>query len=97
MEVDEANLGGASVATLAIESAILRVCDRVNYGIDWTEKVSAATSVWRWEVKEQMYDMLPKASRERFESRLAERKQVSGKLSSLLKNLTRKTSRQSKN
>ncbi|KAL5490433.1 hypothetical protein ACEPAI_5266 [Sanghuangporus weigelae] len=82
-ETDEANSSGASLTTIAIESAILRVCDRVNYGIDWMEKVSAATSVWRWEVKEEMYDMLPKASRERFESRLAERRQAKQELKAL--------------
>ncbi|KAL5533009.1 hypothetical protein ACEPAF_4783 [Sanghuangporus sanghuang] len=82
-EADEANSSGASLTTIAIESAILRVCDRINYGIDWMEKVSAATSVWRWEVKEQMYRMLPKASRERFESRLAERRQAKQELKAL--------------
>ncbi|KAL5529101.1 hypothetical protein ACEPAG_5075 [Sanghuangporus baumii] len=82
-EADEANSSGASLTTIAIENAILRVCDRVNYGIDWMEKVSAATSVWRWEVKEQMYDMLPTASRERFESRLAERRQAKQELKAL--------------
>ena len=70
------NSSGASVSTTAIECAILHVCERVNYGIDWMERTSAATSIWRWELKEQFYNMLPKASREKFESSLADRRQV---------------------
>ena len=60
-----------------VECAINSVAERVNYGIDWTEKTFASLSVWRWEIKDNRFDLLPKAAREKVELRLAERRQVS--------------------
>jgi len=53
---------------------------RNNYGLDCNDggKVPAALCVWRWEVKEQFRDWLPKNGREKAESRQAERIQVNG-------------------
>lgn len=71
----------AVVSGSAIESAISSVAERVNYGIDWIEKITAPLSVWRWEVRNDRFDLLPKAARDKIESRLAERQQVSPFLS----------------
>ena len=74
---DSNNKVQAVVSGLALESAINSVAERVNYGIDWTEKTTAPLSVWRWEVKDNRFELLPKAARDKIESRLAERQQVS--------------------
>ncbi|TFY78564.1 hypothetical protein EWM64_g5445 [Hericium alpestre] len=59
-----------------IEATIKSVADRVNYGIDVANaKVPASLCVWRWEVKSQYRDWLPKASRDKIDARLAERVQ----------------------
>ena len=72
----------AIVSGIALESAINSVAERVNYGIDWAEKTTAPLSVWRWEVKDNRFELLPKAAREKIEIRLAERQQVSSLLPS---------------
>ncbi|TFY68897.1 hypothetical protein EVG20_g3365 [Dentipellis fragilis] len=61
-----------------IETTIKALADRVNYGIDApnSTKLPASLCVWRWEVKDSHRDFLPKASRDKIESRLAERLQV---------------------
>ncbi|KAF5387133.1 hypothetical protein D9615_001848 [Tricholomella constricta] len=60
------------------ETAIKTIMQRTNYGLDGTAggKAPAAVCVWRWEVKEQYRDWLPKNAREKAESRLAERVQA---------------------
>ena len=64
----------------AIETALKAVMQRNNYGLDRNDggKVPAALCVWRWEVKEQFRDWLPKNGREKADSRQAERIQVNG-------------------
>jgi hypothetical protein len=75
-----------SVASLSIlplkvvEAAIKSIMVRNNYGLDripGSGKVPAALCVWRWEVRENYVDWLPKNSREKAEVRMAERLQVS--------------------
>ncbi|KAI0041546.1 hypothetical protein FA95DRAFT_1565278 [Auriscalpium vulgare] len=65
-----------------VEEAILSLAQRVNYGIDVINsvKIPASLSVWRWEVKPEHYDWLPKASREKIETRLADRVQAKKEL-----------------
>ena len=62
-----------------VEAAIKSVVQRNNYGLDSIGgiKVPAALCVWRWEVKEQHRDWLPKNVREKAEVRAAERVRVS--------------------
>ena len=63
----------------AIEQAIKAVATRCNYGlesINGASKIPAALHAWRWEVKEDHVDWLPKAAKEKLEARLAERRQA---------------------
>ncbi|KAH8117500.1 hypothetical protein DFH11DRAFT_1575389 [Phellopilus nigrolimitatus] len=85
-DLESSEVEGAEVAALnlaVVESAIVAIADRINYGIDWTERVSAPLSIWRWEVKEQKFDFLPRIGRDRFEARLTERKQAKDDLRAL--------------
>ncbi|KAA1471273.1 hypothetical protein DENSPDRAFT_799075 [Dentipellis sp. KUC8613] len=68
-----------------IEMTIKALADRINYGIDApnSTKVPASLCVWRWEVKNSHRDFLPKASRDKIESRLAERLQGKKDLNAL--------------
>ena len=80
-EDEDALVSAASVAfpLLVVETAIKSVVNRTNYGLDAISggsKLPASLSVWRWEVKEEYWDWLPKAAKEKAESRLAERLQV---------------------
>lgn len=62
-----------------MEAAIKSVLQRHNYGIDTpsgTGKLPAGLCIWRWEVKEEYRDWLPKAAREKADARLAERVEV---------------------
>lgn len=81
-EDEDQNIASATSAALpisAVERVIQDVLVRNNYGIDVPlgVKPSAAISVWRWEVRSQHMDWLPKNSREKAETRHAERVQVS--------------------
>ena len=62
-----------------VETAIKSIANRVNYGIEivGSTRVPASLCVWRWEVKPENYEWLPKNSREKVDARLAERLQVS--------------------
>ena len=62
-----------------IEKSIDEILVRRNYGLEAPlgVKLPAAVSVWRWEVRSEYWDWLPKNSREKAESRQAERTQVS--------------------
>ncbi|GLB35372.1 putative chromatin assembly factor 1 subunit A [Lyophyllum shimeji] len=79
---DEDHNGGATALEAlplsAVENAIKTVTQRNNYGLDGIGggKAPAAVCVWRWEVKEQHRDWLPKNAREKAESRLSERVQA---------------------
>jgi chromatin assembly factor 1 subunit A len=62
-----------------VESAIMSVCKRNNYGLDGIPggpKLPTALCIWRWEVNEQYRDWLPKVAKEKAEARMAERAQV---------------------
>lgn len=61
-----------------VEQAIKSVLSRNNYGLEAPNgsKVPAAVCVWRWEVKENHRDWLPKSVRKKAGVRLSERVQV---------------------
>lgn len=62
-----------------VESAIIHVATRVNYGAESMPnqaKVPAHLCIWRWEVDEQNFHWLPKAARDKLRNRLHERRQV---------------------
>ncbi|KAF9566259.1 hypothetical protein CPC08DRAFT_657870 [Agrocybe pediades] len=75
---DAANAISASLPVSLVESAIQQVLVRNNYGLEVPlgVKAPAAISVWRWEVRTEHMDWLPKNSREKAELRLAERIQA---------------------
>lgn len=62
----------------SVEEAIKAVLVRNNYGVEAPTgvKLPTALCVWRWEVRAQYMDWLPKNCREKAEARLAERIQV---------------------
>jgi chromatin assembly factor 1 subunit A len=79
---DEEHDNSSALAALplaTVEAAIKYVVQRNNYGLDGIggTRAPAALCVWRWEVKEQHRDWLPKNAREKAEIRAAERVQVS--------------------
>ena len=69
---------GASLPLKAVEEAISKVAVRVNYGLELSDatRVPAALCVWRWELRPEYRDALPKAACEKAVTRLAERVQV---------------------
>ena len=69
----------AALPISLIEKSIDEILVRRNYGLEAPlgVKLPAAVSVWRWEVRSEYWDWLPKNSREKAESRQAERTQVS--------------------
>ena len=82
-DVDEnTGISAASLSALplqVVEAAIKSIMNRNNYGLDVIPgggKVPTAMCIWRWEVKDQHIDWLPKNSREKAEVRVAERIQV---------------------
>lgn len=79
---------------VAIENAILTIAERRNYGVDWLGRPSASLSIWRWELKEQRMDWLPKSLRVKLESRIAERRQVRGFYPGELYIITRDTGKE---
>jgi chromatin assembly factor 1 subunit A len=78
---DASSSSASSALSLnVVEAAIKAIVARHNYGLDGIPgggKPPAAVCVWRWEVKEQHRDWLPKIARAKAEIRLAERAQVS--------------------
>lgn len=78
-EQDNSSSVLAALPLSTVEAAIKSVVQRNNYGLDGIDgaKAPAAVCVWRWEVKEQHRDWLPKNAREKAEVRVAERVQVS--------------------
>ena len=68
----------------AIEKAVKAIAKRVNYGLDVSRmtdaplgaRIPVAWQIWRWEVKDEHWDWLPKASREKALARHTERQQV---------------------
>ena len=62
-----------------LEQTVKAVADRVNYGLDISTpgaRVSAGWHIWRWEVKQEHRNWLPKVAKEKVETRFAERVQV---------------------
>jgi len=79
---DDKDLAASTAAALPlslVEKVIDEVLVRKNYGLDAPlgVRLPAAVSVWRWEVRSEHWDWLPKNSREKAELRQAERIQVS--------------------
>ena len=79
---DDKALATSTAAALPlslVEKVIDEVLVRKNYGLEAPlgVRLPAAVSVWRWEVRNEYWDWLPKNSREKAESRQAERSQVS--------------------
>jgi chromatin assembly factor 1 subunit A len=63
----------------SVKFAITHVATRVNYGVESMpnqNKVPAHLCIWRWEVDEQNFHWLPKATRDKLRNRLYERRQV---------------------
>lgn len=87
-EDDDANITSAITSALPpslVEKAIEEVLIRNNYGIDAAlgVKLPAAVCVWRWETRSEHMAWLPKNSREKAETRHAERLQAKEDLKSL--------------
>ena len=76
---DTSSLTHAALPLALVKNAIKAVLIRNNYGLDAPlgVKIPAAVSVWRWEVKSEHVDWLPKNSKERAESRRGDRIAVS--------------------
>lgn len=76
---DVASATSAALPLNLVECAIQDVLVRNNYGIDVPlgVKPPAGISVWRWEVRSEHANWLPKNSREKANLRQAERVQVS--------------------
>lgn len=77
---EEASNAGITALTInVVEASIKEIADRNDYGLDHIAggKVPASFHVWRWEVKQEYREWLPKAAKEKAESRIKERIQVS--------------------
>ncbi len=62
----------------AIEDVVKLLASRVNYGIESSlARTPAALCVWRWELEQEYLGFLPKVSREKVDTRRADRIQVS--------------------
>jgi chromatin assembly factor 1 subunit A len=77
--VDTSSLTHAALPLTLVENAIKAVLIRNNYGLDAPlgVKIPAAVCVWRWEVRSEHLDWLPRNSKEKAESRQTDRIQVS--------------------
>ncbi|KZT11534.1 uncharacterized protein LAESUDRAFT_740995 [Laetiporus sulphureus 93-53] len=76
---DEADDALAILSLSAVESAIRHVASRNDYGLDAMPglgKRPAAFHVWKWEIKDEYKDWVPKQVREKAEARHAERLQA---------------------
>ena len=62
-----------------IENSVKSMASRKNYGLESSVvggKVPASWQVWRWEVKEEFREWLPKTAQEKVQTRFLERQQV---------------------
>ena len=77
--VDTSSLTHAALPLSLVENAIKAVLIRNNYGLDAPSgvKIPAAACVWRWEVRNEHLDWLPRNSKEKAEARQTDRIQVS--------------------
>ncbi|EIW84959.1 hypothetical protein CONPUDRAFT_149822 [Coniophora puteana RWD-64-598 SS2] len=84
----EEGANGQSSAALppsTVENAVKEILVRSNYGIDGPlgQKLPATICVWRWEVRDEYKDWLPKSALEKAEARHAERVQAKQELASV--------------
>ena len=77
--VDTSSLTHAALPLSLVENAIKAVLIRNNYGLDAPSgvKIPAVACVWRWEVRNEHLDWLPRNSKEKAEARQTDRIQVS--------------------
>ncbi|KIP01717.1 hypothetical protein PHLGIDRAFT_80200, partial [Phlebiopsis gigantea 11061_1 CR5-6] len=74
----------AVLPSQVVEKAIKATAWRANYGLDVSRipnapmgaRIPAAWQLWRWEVKDEHHDWLPKASRDKALVRMSERRQA---------------------
>ncbi|KIM80821.1 hypothetical protein PILCRDRAFT_822100 [Piloderma croceum F 1598] len=81
----------ASLPLSVVEAAVKSILIRKNYGLDAPlggGKLPTALCVWRWEVKEEHRDWLPKAAREKADGRLAERIHAKKDLAAIFESLS---------
>ncbi|KAG2061654.1 hypothetical protein BDR06DRAFT_925552 [Suillus hirtellus] len=90
-EDDDSSRESISVALplLVVEHAIQSLMVRTNYGLDGPSgyKLPPVVCVWRWEVRDDYRDWLPKSAREKAETRIAERVQAKTDLRAIFENL----------
>ncbi|KAK0459570.1 chromatin assembly factor 1 subunit A-domain-containing protein [Desarmillaria tabescens] len=86
---DEDRDVSACLPVAAVEAVIKSTMNRNNYGLDALPgvKLPSSSCVWRWEMKEQYKDWLPKAVREKTEARIAERVEAKKVLKTLFEAL----------
>ncbi|KAG2755908.1 hypothetical protein P692DRAFT_20766720 [Suillus brevipes Sb2] len=79
-EDDDSSRESISIALplLVVEHAIQSLMVRTNYGLDGPlgYKLPPILCVWRWEVRDDYRDWLPKSAKEKAETRIAERLQA---------------------
>ncbi|KAK7693255.1 hypothetical protein QCA50_002822 [Cerrena zonata] len=92
---DEDEESGAEAAVplalQAIEKAVKHVATRTNYGLESSTaggKVPAAWNIWRWEVKEEFRQWLPKSAKDKAEARTAERRQAKADLKTIFQDMS---------
>ncbi|KAJ8699806.1 hypothetical protein PTI98_002891 [Pleurotus ostreatus] len=75
---DDGSPQATMVPAPIIEAAIKSTLVRVNYGLDGSPdaKLPSTACAWRWEVKDEFKDWLPKTMQEKAESRKADRIQA---------------------
>ncbi|KAL6309063.1 hypothetical protein BKA93DRAFT_821888 [Sparassis latifolia] len=74
----------------SVEKAIKAVATRNDFGLEnvsGDRKIPSALHIWRWEVKQEFWDWLPKAAKEKVEVRSAERRQARKEVNSLFQSL----------
>ncbi|KAG2077980.1 hypothetical protein BDR04DRAFT_1064958 [Suillus decipiens] len=90
-EDDESSRESISVALplLVVEYAIQSLMVRTNYGLDGPlgYKLPSIVCVWRWEVRDDYRDWLPKSTKEKAEIRIAERIQAKADLRAVFESL----------
>ncbi|KAG1891349.1 hypothetical protein F4604DRAFT_409243 [Suillus subluteus] len=90
-EDDDSSRESISVALplLVVEHTIQSLMVRTNYGLDGPlgYKLPPIVCVWRWEVKDDYRDWLPKSAKEKAEARIAERVQAKTDLRAVFESL----------
>lgn len=81
--METSSLTHAALPLTLVEDAIKAVLIRNNYGLDAPlgVKIPTAVCVWRWEVRNEHLDWLPRNSKEKAELRQTDRIQVSWTIS----------------